>query len=192
MVDDYDFKYIGSDSPYSNNNRFAWQFGLFNSDFLGIGDLSAAIEFTHLDPFFYSHKSNKSQYTNWGLSLGHGLRPNSDELAVKLNYWITSRVRTSLKFQFQRTGEGLEYDQYGNLVRNYGADINHGEGLYLAKAIFLDGNRVNNAIFTLKFLIEPVRQYFIDIEYTGRLIDKIYAGQKFTDQFLYITLSTDF
>lgn len=192
MIDDYDFKLIGKKTPQSNNNRFAWQFGLFYANTFGIDNLTSTIEFTHLDPFFYSHKSNKSQYSHWGLSLGHGLRPNSDEIAFKFDYWFTSRLKSSLKIQFQRTGEGFVYDSAGNLVRNYGADINHGEGLYLAKAYFLEGNRINNTILTFNIRFEPVRQYYLDIVYTNWMLDKKFINKNFTDQFVYLTISTDF
>ncbi len=192
LIDDFDFKLIGKDTPQSNNNRFGWQFGLFYSNAFGIKNLYCAVEFTHLDPFTYSHKTNKSNYAHWGLPLGHSLKPNSDEIAVKLDYWITSRLRTSFKFQHQRTGEGIVFDDEENLIRNYGADINRGDGLYLAKAYFLDGERINNDIFTFDILFEPIRQYFIHLTYTGRLIDKIYVPQKFADHFFYFTISTDF
>jgi hypothetical protein len=96
-----------------------------------------------------------------------------------------------LKFQYQRTGEGFDYDSTGKLVRNYGSDINRGEGLYLAKAGFLDGKRVNNTILTFKINFEPIRQYFIDITYIGWLVDNLYESKKYTDQFIYLTISTD-
>jgi len=192
LIDDYDFKLIGDKSPQSNNNRFAWQFGLYNANFLGINNLSSIIEFTHLDPFFYSHKSNKSQYTHWQLSLGHQLQPNSDELAIKFNAWITNRIKTDLGIKFRRTGEGLIFDSAGKLVRNYGANINRGDGLYLYKAYFLDGNRINSTIMDLKIKIEPIRQYYLEFYYSLMLIDKKYLAKNFTDQFFYVTVSTDF
>jgi len=192
LIDDYDFKLIGDKSPQSNNNRFAWQFGLYNANFLGINNLSSIIEFTHLDPFFYSHKSNKSQYTHWQLSLGHQLQPNSDELAIKFNAWITNRIKTDLGIKFRRTGEGLIFDSAGKLVRNYGANINRGDGLYLYKAYFLDGNRINSTIMDLKIKIEPIRQYYLEFYYSLMLIDKKYLAKNFTDQIFYVTVSTDF
>lgn len=191
LIDDFDFKLIGKDTPESNNNRFGWQFGLFYAGTFGIENLSSAVEYTHLDPFTYSHKSNKSQYAHWSLPLGHALKPNSDEIAVKFDYLISGRLKTSLKFQYQRTGQGFDYDNTGKLVRNYGADINHGEGLYLAKAHFLDGNRVNNSILTVNIIFEPIKQYFIDLTYVGWMIDKKYKSEKFTDHFFYLTVSTD-
>jgi len=192
LIDDFDFKLIGKDTPASNNNRFGWQFGIFYSNPLGIKDLNASLEYTHLDPFLYSHKSNMSQYTNWSLPLGHKLRPNSDEIALKLDYYFTSRIISTLTIQHQRTGEGFVYDQNGVLIRNYGADINHGEGLYLAKAYFLDGNRVDQTIITFHTRFEPIRQYFLDVTYTGWLINDKYISKNYFDQFFYLTISTDF
>lgn len=192
LIDDYDFKLIGDKSPESNNNRFAWQFGFYYSNFLGINNLSSVIEFTHLDPFFYSHKSNKAQYTHWQLSLGHSLPPNSDELAIKFSSFITNRIKTDFEIKLRRTGEGLLFDSNGKLIRNYGANINRGDGLYFYKAYFLDGNRINTNVFDVKVKIEPIRQYFIEFYYSLMLIDKKYISKKFTDHIFYITISTDF
>lgn len=191
-IDDYDFKLIGDKSPNSNNNRFAWQFGLFYSKPFGISNVNTAIEFTHLDPFFYSHKSNKAQYTHWKQSLGHSLPPNSDEIAIKLNYWISSRILSTLTYKFRRTGMGLIFYSNGNLVRNYGADINRGDGLYLFKAYFLDGNRIDTNILNINLKIEPIRQYFLTLEYQLSIINKKYINKTFNDNYLYLTISTDF
>ncbi|MDF1613105.1 capsule assembly Wzi family protein [Stygiobacter electus] len=192
LIDDYDFKLIGDKSPASNNNRFAWQFGLFYSQPFGLKNISTSLEFTHLDPFFYSHKSNMAQYTHWKLSLGHSLPPNSDELALKINYWISSRIFTNVIVKFRRTGEGLVFDSKGNLIRNYGADINRGDGLYLFKAYFLDGNRINSTSVNFNLKIEPIRQYFIDLNYSINLIDKKYLSKNYKEQLFYITVSTEF
>lgn len=192
LIDDFDFSLIGKDTPASNNSRFGWQFGIFYANPFGITDLNASFEYTHLDPFLYSHKSNMSQYTHWSLPLGHKLKPNSDEIAFKLDYWFTSRIKSTLTIQRQRTGEGLVYDANGILIRNYGADINFGKGLYLAKAYFLDGNRVDRTIITFHTRFELIRQYFIDITYTGWLINDKHLSKNYLDQFFYITISTDF
>jgi len=110
MIDDLDFETIGNDDVTYNTNRFGWQIGGLWSDAFTLPNLSFAMEYTKLDPFMYAHKSNKNSYTNWTMSLGHNLQPNSEEIALKLSYDVTSRVHIDLLYQFQRSGGGYLYD----------------------------------------------------------------------------------
>lgn len=191
LIDDFDFKYAWKNVPESNNNRFGWQIGLINCDFLGINNLIAKIEYTHLDPFMYSHKSNQSQYTHWGLPLGHALKPNSDEIALNLQSWLTKRININILIQYQRNGEGILYDNNGNIIKNYGADINNSDGLYLSKAYFLDGNRVDYFNLKLYLLFEPIKQIFFRIDYQLNITNKKYISKEMYDNLFYFTFYTD-
>ncbi|MBL0108553.1 MAG: hypothetical protein IPP52_15055 [Ignavibacteria bacterium] len=102
--------------------------------------MNITAEFTHLDPFVYSHRTNKSTYTNRSMSLGHALPPNSDEIAFKIDYDISNRLNLKFLFQHQRSGEGILLDSNGSIAANYGGNINFGWGdAYLRTNGFLDG-----------------------------------------------------
>ena len=192
LIDDLNFKTISHNDPSGDDNKFGYQAGVMIYEPLNIANLTTSVEYTRLDPFVYSHRSNESTYTHWGVGLGHQLPPNSDEIALLLNYDFSSRLSGWLKYQFQRSGEGIILDANGNLVRNYGGDINRGDGDFAFTNTFLMGNRVNRNILTLHLHLDPVRQYYIDFEYSAHIINAMYLNTNYTDKYLYLTLSTDF
>ncbi len=200
LIDDLNFSTLGDkNDPKGNDNKFGYQVGLNYSQPLGINDLTAKLEYTLLDPFVYSHRSNMSNYTNWGISIGHSLPPNSDEIAFELDYNLTNRATLNFLFKHQRSGEGFldakgnpTFNDLGVITRNFGGDVNRGDLDIKYVNNFLMGFRVNHDIFTLSTRIEPIRQYFIDISYSIQSVDKIYMSKTFSDQILYATVSTDF
>ena len=128
------------------------------SEPFGINDLTATLEYTLLDPFVYSHRSNSSNYTNWGISLGTALPPNSDEIALELNYYLTNRVTINFLYKHQRSGEGfldangnLTFDDEVPIIRNYGGDVNRGD---------LDFAYVNN--FLMGAGVRPQYLHYLD------------------------------
>ncbi|MEO8666200.1 MAG: capsule assembly Wzi family protein [Ignavibacteria bacterium] len=172
-----------------NENKFGWQLG---AQWSSKQNINFAIEFTHLDPFVYSHRSNKSTYTNRSMPLGHALPPNSDEIAGKINFDITNRLRLKLLYQHQRSGEGIILDSSGNIIANYGGNINFGLGdAYLRTNGFLDGTRINRDIFTAEIFWQPVRQFYFEGKFQYRLTDNISDDLKFKDSYYFATLRVD-
>jgi len=188
LIDDLTFGTLGKDDSL-NENKFGWQFGaLWTNSF----NMSFALEFTHLDPFVYSHRSNKSTYTNHSLSLGHALPPNSDEIAAKINFDLTNRLKFSLLFQHQRSGEGVVIDSKGKLIANYGGNINFGLGdAYLRTNNFLDGTRINRDILTLNLYWQPIRKLYIEGKYQYRIQKIVSDNVSFKDSFYFANLKID-
>ncbi|MEP7146043.1 MAG: capsule assembly Wzi family protein, partial [bacterium] len=188
LIDDLTFGTIGKNDSL-NENKFGWQIGALWSSSVNI---NFAVEFTHLDPFVYSHRSNKSTYTNRSMSLGHSLPPNSDEIAAKINFDITSRLNFKMKYQHQRSGEGIILDSSGNLIANYGGNINFGLGdAYLRTNRFLDGTRINRDIFTVEILWQLVRQLYVEGKLQYRIINNITEDMKYNDLYYFAALKVD-
>ncbi|MFA5012852.1 MAG: capsule assembly Wzi family protein [Ignavibacteria bacterium] len=192
MIDDLDFETIGNNDKTYNTNRFGWQFGGLWVNAFTLPNLSFAVEYTRLDPFMYAHKSNKNSYTNWSMSLGHRLQPNSDEIAIKLGYDITNRIKLSFVYQYQRSGGGFLFDSTGNIKQNYGGDINRGDYWYIEKNRFLQGDRTNRNIFTLSCIIEPIKQYFLEAKFYYRNSSLIYLNKTYNDFYFWITAKIDY
>jgi hypothetical protein len=200
LIDDLNFSTLGDKKdPSGNDNKFGYQAGLICSEPFGISDLTAKLEYTLLDPFVYSHRTISSSYTNWGIALGASLPPNSDEIALELDYYLTNRITLNFLYKHQRSGEGfldangnLTFDDRVPIIRNYGGDVNRGDLDFAYVNNLLMGARVNHDIFTLSTRIEPIRQYFLDISYSLQSVNKIYLSKTYMDQFLYVTASTDF
>jgi len=196
LIDDLNFstlfsKKVKSGIPGGNDNRFGLQLGGIWTDAFAIPSLTAAFEYTRLDPFVYSHRTNKSQYTNWALPLGHNLQPNADEFAVKLSSFIYSRLNVKLTYKHQRTA-GRIFMRGDTLIQNFGGSINRGDGDMVRENIFLQGDRVDKDILILDFTWQPLRQYFIDFKYQYSYNNLIYASKKYKDSFFFLTARVDF
>ncbi len=188
LIDDLTFGTLGKKDSL-NENKFGWQFGALWSH---SPDMDISIEFTHLDPFVYSHRSNKSTFTNHSMSLGHALPPNSDEIAFLLNYNITNRLKIKFQFQHQRSGEGILLDSAGKLIANYGGNINFGLGdAYLRSNGFLDGTRINRDIISANFIWQPVKQFYLEGKYQYRIIKNLSDNLNFKDSHYFATFRVD-
>jgi hypothetical protein len=172
-----------------NENKFGWQFGaLWTNEF----NMNLSLEYTHLDPFVYSHRSNKSTYTNHLMSMGHALPPNSDEISFKFDYDISNKLKLILLYQHQRSGEGIVLDSLGILKANYGGNINFGLGdAYLRTSKFLDGTRLNRDIITVDIVWQPVKQFYLKGKYQYRIINNITDELTFKYSYYFATLGID-
>jgi hypothetical protein len=194
LIDDLNFATLfnnNKDGLPGNDNRFGYQIGAMWTDAFTIPNLTASLEYTKLDPFVYSHRTNKSQYTNWTLPLGHHLSPNSDEIAVKLSSNIYNRLKVNLTYQHQRTADKIVMSG-DTLIANYGGNINRGDGDVVRSNQFLDGDRINRDVIKFDFIFEPIRQFFIDFEYQFIFYDLIYSSRKLKDNYFFGTIRVDF
>lgn len=195
LIDDLNFGHLFggtySDGSPALDNKFAWQVGTLWTDAFWIPNLTAALEYTRLNPFVYTHGTNKSEYTNWTLPLGHDLPPNSDEIALKLSYDLTHRLNLSLLYQKQRSANGIII-RNDTLIMNYGGNIERGDWAKGQDAIFLKGNRINRDIVTAQLTWQPIRQYFLEIKYVYEFQDLIYMSRKLKDHYGWLTLRVDY
>lgn len=189
MIDDLKLSTLFKNELETDVNKFGYQAGIIWNNAFTVPALTGAVEYTRLDPFLYSHWTNKSQYTHWAMPLGHSLQPNSDRIAVKFSYYPYHRLRLDVAYMHQRHAEGLVYDSIGNISVNYGGDINRGGGV---RRDFLDGNRINSDIVTLNALWEPIKQYFIEIKFVYKSQDLVYASRKINDSWFFVTGRIDF
>ncbi len=182
LVDDLNLSTISDTSYAGNENKFGYQLGLLWSKAFSLDNLSLKVEYTRLDPFVYSHRTNKSTYTNWGISLGSQLPPNSDEIALETDLWLSSRININCNYTFQRSAFGIIFDENGKLMYNFGGDINYGFGDYnIIKNRFLNGNRINKSFFTINFNAQLVRQFYLNVMYKYSYYDLLYANGTYSD-----------
>ncbi|HEY3250200.1 MAG TPA: capsule assembly Wzi family protein [Ignavibacteria bacterium] len=179
LVDDLDFETLGDTTNKSNDNKFAFQGGLSWQNAFTLPNLNFVYEYTHIDPYVYSHREINNSYSHWGLPLGHGLNPNSDEHAFKLAYNFGSRLYIALTYKKQRSGMN-ETDSLGNVILNVGADILNGRESG-NKNEFLKGLRVNRNIIQAELTWQPIRQYFFTIKYMMRAFDYTTQNRTLSD-----------
>ena len=147
-------------------NKTAYQLGLFWYEAFTLNDLTLVAEYTKIRPYVYTHNNPKNTYTGWGVNLGHPIGPNADELFSRLSYDVNDWIRVSLDYRYIRRGENV-YDTSGTLIKNVGGDIDisHGPVPENETAIFLDGIRINNNIFTAAVRVEPFRDFIFHLTY---------------------------
>ena len=162
LIDDMNFSTIGKKDKTSDDNKFGFQGGVNWQDAFTVKNMSFTYEFTHIDPFVYSHRDINNSYTNWDLPIGAALNPNSDEHAFKVSYDFGSRLNIAITYKLQRTG--LNYDSAGILI-NVGSNILNGSGDNLRYNQFLNGTRVNTNIIIAEITWQPIRQYFFTLKY---------------------------
>ena len=189
MIDDLKLSTLFKNELETDVNKFGYQAGIIWNNAFTVPTLTAAIEYTRLDPFLYSHWTNKSQYTHWNMPLGHSMQPNSDQIAVKFTYFPYHRLRFDISYLHQRHAEGLFHDTAGNVVKNFGGDINRGGGV---REKFLDGKRIDTDMLTFNAIWEPIKQYYIEIKYVYKLQDLVYASRKINDSWFFVTGRIDF
>jgi hypothetical protein len=178
LIDDLTFGTLFEDDSL-NENKFGWQIGTM---WTGLPGLTLSLEYTHLDPFVYSHRSNKSSFTNRGYSLGHALPPNSDEIALQMQYNPTPDISANFTYRHQRSADGVELNENGTLKANYGGYINYGLGdAYLRTNNFLNGNRINRDYFILNASYQFIRQFYLQARLEYRYTDKISESRTVDD-----------
>lgn len=160
LVDDIDWSTLFKSNDVSN--KFGYQVGMYVNNLFSVPALTLRCEYTRLNPFIYTHISNKSQYTHWDLPLGHLLKPNSDEIAFKMGYDFLSSLQTDLTFRYQRHADGIIYDSNGQILLNYGGNINNGLNLMSNLTGFLKGTQVNSSVFEFNTRFEPVSNLYIN------------------------------
>jgi hypothetical protein len=191
LIDDLDFQSLfKSNSEVSN--KFGFQLGTLWTDAFTMPNLDLKLEYTRLNPFIYAHKTNKSNYTHWDFPLGHNLPPNSDEIAARLDFRFGSRLTAAILYRHQRSGNGFVLDSLGNILINYGGNIENGIGESNITPKFLGGNRVNRDIITFNLTWEPIRQYYIDFMYVNRSIENVFENRKLQDNYFFATLRVDY
>ncbi len=191
LIDDVNFSTI-FESNSEIANKFGWQIGVLWSDAFTLPNLELKSEYTLLDPYVYSHVSNKTVYTNWDLPLGHHLEPNSDEIAFKLNYNFSNRVNLNILYQHQRSANGIVLDSAGRVLINYGGNRNNASGYSYSDPEFLKGFRINRDIVTANFTWQFVRQFFMEFKYVHRFTNNMHESEKFTDDYGFATLRIDY
>ena len=191
LIDDISFGSLGKSDVSGNTNKFGWQAGILWNDALRLDNLILSLEYTRIGPFVETHRTIFNSFTHWNLPLGDALQPNSDEWTVEAGYDVTSRLSIRGKLQFQRTGENI-VDQSGGMVFNAGSDFLRGDGDITHPNVFLEGNRVNRTLGTFELTWQPIRQYFIELQYFTRSFRYLAEGRNLSDSILWATLRVDY
>ncbi len=126
MLDDIHFGNYFIEGLDSRSNRSALQAGLSVTDPLFFKGYTFSFEYTMIRPYTFSHPGygGTTTYTNNGYNLGAEIEPNSVVLDANLKGFVLPRLLCEIGFRFTEHGANVT-DSAGNLIRNFGGDINH-------------------------------------------------------------------
>ena len=140
-----------------SRNQLGYTFGLIiNSPVQS--DLTFITEYTKILPWVYSNFVQTQTYESDGNLLGHYIGQNADQVYLKLEYRIKTRMQISLFYDYIRNG-GL-------------ADIHYQYQLPSLK--FLYGYVSRNTKYGIDFIYEPLHdlRFGIQVFYNTRIKDK--------------------
>lgn len=97
-------------NPAKSRNQLGYTLGASVTD-LGIPYLTAAMEYTRINPFVYRNLIPAQDYTSHQYLLGDWMGNNSDRFIATLKYTPMPRLKMALRYQFLRKGGQGSIDQ---------------------------------------------------------------------------------
>jgi hypothetical protein len=163
LIDDIDFGKLGT-GWYGNQTIL--DAGINSELFYPVLPLGIKFQYTKIDPYVYSHRLIRNNFTNYGYSLSSFSEPNSELFLSEINYRFNNRLEFTLSYNFKIHGANpLNTD--GSVEKNVGGDINLGHRtIDSEKADFLDGYLEYSRIYMLRMIYEPFNEYFLSLNLT--------------------------
>jgi hypothetical protein len=175
-------------------NRMAYQMGIMLVDPLGIPNTNFMFEYTHVEPYTYSHnRSRENTYSSNNVLLGTQIGPNAESWFFRLDNDVDHRLNLSARFELIWSGENI-YGLNGRLVKNVGGDflVSFREGDDPYKD-FLGGNKQRTLIGQLFITYEIMNEIFLDMRYESKWCKNQTLNQKLFDEQNYgIAMRIDF
>ena len=159
-------------------NKYGFQLGAKYYDVLDIDHLDLQIELNRVRPFTYSHRIELegfedysiTSYSHYNQPLAHPLGSNFNEYILKLNYRISNKLRSQLRFVHAKIGRNFQDNFGGDILRNNSSrigDYNHSQ---LQGAL----STINMLDFHMSY--ELFYRLFIDLNYRYRNDQNEYLG----------------
>ncbi len=171
FFDDIEIPKIGKDRW---ENKYAFQIGLMVVDPFNIPNTSFMFEYTHVDPYMFSHnRSRENEYSSNNVLLGTQIGSNAESWFFKLDHFVSKRLTLTTQFEIQRSGENL-YDSSGSLITNYGGDFLQPlrDGLDIPPTKFLDGILYRKYLGQFYLSYEIINEVWFDLRYDWNLSKK--------------------
>lgn len=134
--------------PVKERNQIGYSTGVQTYD-IGMEGVETVVEYTHINPWVYSHKYPAATYTNNGFTMGDWIGQNADLLTVEASYRPMRALKVRMTGQLYRKGDTSDVaNQY-----------------YPPAKPFLYGRQriERSAAFALTY--QPMHDAFIDASY---------------------------
>ena len=190
-----DFDDINFPKWFTNSwqNRDAFQVGAMITDPLSISNTTFAVEYTHVEPFTFSHdRSRDNNYGSDGRILGDTIGPNAESWLFRLDNMLTHKLSTSVRFQLQRNGRNV-YGSQGNLMQNVGGDfLQPHRPTDPDQKEYLGGDPVRTYVGQVFMTYQIVHQIFLDGRYQLTRVSNVGLNTETTDHDFGVDVRFDF
>lgn len=161
MIDDLNAGKIGT-GWWGNQTMFS--FGLSSYNLYNYLPIELAMQYMRIEPYTFTHRLTKNNFTNSGYSLGPEIEPNSELFFCQINYRLNHRLQLKAAVSFIRHGANL-IDENGLVIKNVGGDINMGHRNQDASEVkFLEGDIEYMRTISLSVSYEPFKRIYIDVK----------------------------
>lgn len=157
LIDDIDFGKIGS-GWYGNQTML--DAGIIFTPFYNKLSLNTIIEYTRIEPYFYTHRIPYNNFSSLGYGLSSINEPNTENFTLKIDYSFSDIISFNFMYVYNKHGENV-YDENGNLIKNVGGNLKYGYRVGDSEHVnFMDGKVETKNIITFGVVYEFVRNYF--------------------------------
>jgi hypothetical protein len=103
FIDDF----TTAENPFTYyGNKFAFLTGWRWTAPMNLSCTDLILEYARIEPFVYTHKDEINVYTNYDKPIGHWLGPNSDDLFLRSQVYISRYLTYTLSIERIRHGDG--------------------------------------------------------------------------------------
>lgn len=154
LIDDINIGKIGT-GWWGNQTLF--NAGIHSSPFYRNLAIEFRFEYLRLEPYTYSHRLNRNNFTQLGYNLSSSLQPNSELFLFGIRHRFTNRM--SLAVDFTYTNHGANITKEDGTIVNVGGDINLGHRKFDSEVVkFLNGDLQISRTINTYFFYEPFNQ----------------------------------
>lgn len=161
LIDDITFSKLGT-SWWGNQTIL--DAGFYSEFLYKILPVGINFQYTKIDPYVYTHRLIRNNYSSFGYNLSSFSNPNTELLLTGINYRFNHRLELSAVFDYKIHGANpLNSD--GTIKENVGGNVALGHRTFDSEQVkFLDGFLEYSRTYTLKMIYEPIYEYFFSIE----------------------------
>ncbi len=160
LIDDITFNKLGTGWW---GNQTIIDAGVYSELLYHILPLGIKIQYTKIDPYVYTHRLIRNNFTSFGYNLSSFTNPNSELFSFEADYRLNYRLALSFNFNYKIHGANpLNPD--GNVRENVGGDVTLGHRIFDPEQVkFLDGYREYSRMYNMKIIYEPFNEYFFTL-----------------------------
>jgi len=164
LVDDINFSKFGS-GWWGNQTLLNFGFKSFN--LYEIIPLDFSFDYLRIDPYTFTHRLSRNNFTHSGYNIGSFQQPNSELFFTQINYRFNYRLSASIGFIYSVHGANPKNSD-GSIKENVGGDISFGHRTIDSESTsLLDGDLEYLRQFNLLLIFEPINQYFVTIKFVS-------------------------